>query len=81
MNTPIHAHAPKDAPKYVYRFGAQGTEGGAGMKDVLGGKGSNLAEMCRLGLPVPAGFTISTEACALSTRDGAGVLLAAIEAE
>ncbi|MEX8502749.1 MAG: pyruvate, phosphate dikinase [Leptothrix ochracea] len=86
MNTPIHAlppsaQQPPHVPKYVYRFGAQGTEGGAGMKDVLGGKGANLAEMCRLGLPVPAGFTISTEACALSTRDGAGVLLAAIEAE
>jgi len=52
------------AKKYVYLFGAQrSTEGDAGMKNLLGGKGANLAEMCRLALPVPAGFTISTECC------------------
>ncbi len=45
--------------KYVYMF----TEGNAGMKNLLGGKGANLAEMTGLGLPVPRGFTISTEAC------------------
>ena len=50
--------------KYVYLFGAKKvTEGAAGMKNLLGGKGANLAEMCRLGLPVPAGFTITTECC------------------
>jgi len=50
--------------KYVYIFGAgKYTEGGADMKNLLGGKGANLAEMCRLGLPVPAGFTITTECC------------------
>lgn len=49
--------------KYVYFFGADSTEGKAEMKNVLGGKGANLAEMCRLGIPVPPGFTISTEAC------------------
>jgi len=47
--------------KYVYYFGPDGTEGDAGMKNLLGGKGANLAEMARLRLPVPAGFTISTE--------------------
>ena len=44
--------------KYVYDF----TEGNAAMKDLLGGKGANLAEMTSLGLPVPKGFTITTEA-------------------
>jgi len=50
-------------PKYVYRFGGGAAEGGAGMKALLGGKGANLAEMANLGLPVPPGFTISTEVC------------------
>ena len=49
--------------KYVYFFGAGQTEGNAQMKNLLGGKGANLAEMSSLGLPVPQGFTISTEAC------------------
>jgi pyruvate, orthophosphate dikinase len=50
--------------KYVYFFGKKETEGNAGMKELLGGKGANLAEMTSIGLPVPPGFTISTEACA-----------------
>ena len=49
--------------KYVYSFGGENTEGNAEMKNELGGKGANLAEMSRLGLPVPAGFTITTECC------------------
>ncbi len=49
--------------KYVYSFGPQGTDGDASMKDLLGGKGANLAEMTNLGLPVPAGFTIGTNVC------------------
>jgi len=49
--------------KYVYFFGGAKTEGKATMKMLLGGKGANLAEMCSMGLPVPAGFTISTETC------------------
>jgi pyruvate,orthophosphate dikinase len=49
--------------KYVYFFGAGKADGTGDMKDVLGGKGAGLAEMTRIGLPVPAGFTISTEAC------------------
>jgi pyruvate,orthophosphate dikinase len=48
--------------KYVYAFGKK-TEGGVTMKTLLGGKGANLAEMARIGLPVPPGFTISTEVC------------------
>ena len=49
--------------KYVYLFGGGKAEGTAEMKDLLGGKGANLAEMANLGLPVPAGFTITTEVC------------------
>jgi len=48
--------------KYVYLFGAK-TDGNGTMKPLLGGKGANLAEMCRIGLPVPPGFTITTEVC------------------
>ncbi|MBN1643831.1 MAG: pyruvate, phosphate dikinase [Dehalococcoidales bacterium] len=49
--------------KYVYTFGGGTAEGKASDKNLLGGKGANLAEMCLLGIPVPAGFTISTECC------------------
>ena len=49
--------------KYVYFFGAGKADGTGQMKDLLGGKGAGLAEMTRIGLPVPAGFTITTEAC------------------
>ncbi len=49
--------------KRVYTFGGKTAEGKADMKNLLGGKGANLAEMCLLGLPVPAGFTITTDAC------------------
>ena len=49
--------------KYVYFFGAGKADGTGDMKDLLGGKGAGLAEMTRIGLPVPAGFTITTEAC------------------
>lgn len=49
--------------KYVYYFGGKKAEGKADMKSLLGGKGANLAEMVNLGLPVPAGFTITTEVC------------------
>ena len=54
-------------PKYVFEF----TEGGKDEKDLLGGKGANLAEMTRLGLPVPPGFTVTTEACRRYLVDGA----------
>jgi len=49
--------------KMVYSFGGNITEGKAEMKNLLGGKGANLAEMCQIGIPVPAGFTITTEVC------------------
>src|SRR5215471_11580313 len=51
--------------KWVYAFGDGKAEGKAEMKNLLGGKGANLAEMSNLGLPVPPGFTITTEVCTL----------------
>ncbi|HKM08853.1 MAG TPA: PEP/pyruvate-binding domain-containing protein, partial [Sphaerochaeta sp.] len=54
----------KKKPKYVYFFGSGAVDGTSQMKEILGGKGANLAEMTSIGLPVPPGFTISTEACA-----------------
>ncbi|HRF40103.1 MAG TPA: PEP/pyruvate-binding domain-containing protein, partial [Saprospiraceae bacterium] len=56
--------------KYVYVFGGGTADGNASMKNLLGGKGANLAEMCLLGIPVPAGFTITTEACTIYTEKG-----------
>jgi len=63
-----HMSNPTSSSKFTYFFGSRSsgenlTEGKAEMKNLLGGKGANLAEMAKLGLPVPAGFTISTEAC------------------
>src|SRR6478752_3909234 len=49
--------------KWVYNFGAGHNEGGADLRNLLGGKGANLAEMSRIGLPVPPGFTLTTEVC------------------
>ncbi|MFR5684646.1 MAG: PEP/pyruvate-binding domain-containing protein, partial [Clostridia bacterium] len=52
--------------KYVYLF----KEGNASMRELLGGKGANLAEMTNLGLPIPQGFTVTTEACTQYYEDG-----------
>src|SRR3954471_3910587 len=57
-------HGPMSS-QYVYFFGAGHTEGNGRMKDLLGGKGAGLAEMARIGVPVPPGFTITTEVCRL----------------
>ena len=54
--------ADGDSPRHVFAFGER-TDGNANMREALGGKGANLAEMARIGLPVPPGFTISTEVC------------------
>ena len=59
------------ARKWVYLF----TEGNANMRELLGGKGANLAEMTNIGLPVPQGFTITTEACTQYYEDGRRVSL------
>ncbi len=61
---PMHEFMKKEKTKYVYFFGSGQTEGRADMKNLLGGKGANLADMTSIGLPVPPGFTITTEACA-----------------
>ena len=53
-------------PKYVYDL----SEGSADMRSLLGGKGANVAEMRRIGVPVPDGFTVTTEACVATMRDG-----------
>ncbi len=58
--------------KYVYFFGNGKAEGNAGMKELLGGKGAGLAEMTNLGIPVPPGFTITTEVCRLFYEKGDG---------
>ena len=55
--------------KFVYFFGNKETEGNRSMKNLLGGKGSNLAEMANMGIPVPPGFTITTEVCLLYLKD------------
>ena len=55
--------------KYVYSFGGGTAEGDGSQKNLLGGKGANLAEMARIGLPVPPGFTITTEVCTLLLRE------------
>jgi pyruvate,orthophosphate dikinase len=64
---PAHSSAsgkrPAQAAKWVYAFGGGKAEGRAGMRNLLGGKGAGLAEMAHLGLPVPPGFTITTEVC------------------
>ncbi len=66
--------------KWVYTFGDGAAEGRAGDRNLLGGKGANLAEMCSLGLPVPPGFTITTEACNWYYANG-NTYPAALEAE
>ena len=77
--------------KYVYSFGRNGTDGDASMRDLLGGKGANLAEMTKIGLPVPAGFTIGTNVCTYyydherqyppELKDAVTAAMAAIEKE
>src|SRR4030043_473843 len=67
-------------PKYVYFFAPAQSEGNRDMKDLLGGKGANLAEMAGIGLPVPPGFTVSTDACNLFSKSG-GTLPAEVESE
>ena len=62
--------AKKSGKKYVYFFGKGKSEGKASMKELLGGKGANLAEMASIGVPVPPGFTISTDVCDYYYRHG-----------
>ena len=64
--------------KHVYFFGGKTADGNGKMKELLGGKGANLAEMCLIGIPVPAGFTITTEVCAAYYEQGKKIPEAAI---
>ena len=64
--------------KHVYYFGGKTADGNGKMKELLGGKGANLAEMCVIGIPVPAGFTITTEVCADYYTNGKKIPEAAI---
>src|SRR5512133_3052785 len=67
--------------KYVYTFGNGQAEGGAEMKNLLGGKGANLAEMNLIGVPVPPGFTITTEVCTVYNQQGKAAAVNLIKAE
>ena len=77
--TPATGAAAAAQPKYVYRFGDGHAEGDASMAAQLGGKGAGLAEMARLGLPVPPGFTIATAACHAIWQAAPGALPAGLE--
>ena len=65
----------------VYRFGDKKADGGRELKNLLGGKGANLAEMSRIGIPVPPGFTITTEVCTQYNLEGQEAIIAKIEPE
>ncbi|MBN2173362.1 MAG: pyruvate, phosphate dikinase [Bacteroidales bacterium] len=67
--------------KYVYTFGDKKAEGNAKMKNLLGGKGANLAEMNLIGVPVPPGFTITTEVCTLFYQEGRNKVVKLIKPE
>src|SRR5215218_10132032 len=64
--------------KHVYFVGGGTADGDGKMKDLLGGKGANLAEMCKIGIPVPPGFTITTEVCAAYYENGKKIPEAAV---
>lgn len=74
-----NAKTSKSKAKLIYEFGKR-TDGSSKMRELLGGKGANLAEMARIGLPVPPGFTITTEVCTYFTENN-GKLPAALSAE
>ena len=67
--------------KTVYSFGGGTAEGDATQRNLLGGKGANLAEMSGIGIPVPAGFTITTEVCTEYNKVGREATVAMIKAE
>ncbi len=70
-----------DCKKYVYFFGGDKSEGDASLKQLLGGKGANLAEMSQMNLPVPPGFTVTTEACGRYGKVGRDKLFGLIESQ
>ncbi len=67
--------------KKVYFFGGKKADGDTTMRNLLGGKGANLAEMVNIGMPVPPGFTITTEACTMFTQEGSDALIREIRLE
>lgn len=67
------------AEKQVYFFGGGKAEGSAKMKELLGGKGANLAEMTSLGIPVPPGFTITTKMCDEYYKNGKRILRSSLK--
>ena len=69
----------KKKEKYVYRFDNGQAEGNTAMKELLGGKGANLAEMNLVGIPVPPGFTLTTEVCTLYNKNGKAYTLELIK--
>ncbi|MDH3323492.1 MAG: pyruvate, phosphate dikinase, partial [Flavobacteriaceae bacterium] len=71
----------KDVKKSVYNFGDKTADGNSTMKNLLGGKGANLAEMSLLGIPVPAGFTITTEVCTAYNKIGKKAVIENIKGE
>jgi pyruvate, orthophosphate dikinase len=71
----------KKKVKHVYYFGGKKADGDAGMKNLLGGKGANLAEMVNIGIPVPPGFTITTEVCTLYYAQGQDQVVKLIKKE
>ena len=74
------AHMNSTSTRYVYRFGGGVNDGGNGDKNLLGGKGANLDGMAAIGLPVPPGFTITTDMCTRYYQDG-GVFPDSLRAE
>ena len=72
-NAAAKSKTSRRARKFVYFFGNGKADGNRNMKDVLGGKGSGLAEMTNAGLPVPPGFTISTGVCNIYYREKAKI--------
>ena len=80
MLTMEEASMSTTATRYVYRFGGGVDDGGKGNKNLLGGKGANLDGMAAIGLPVPPGFTITTEMCTRYYEDG-GVFPDSLKAE
>ncbi len=71
----------QDVKTRVYKFGNKAADGNSKMKNLLGGKGANLAEMCNIGIPVPPGFTITTEVCTEYNLLGKDKVVSMIKAE
>ena len=67
--------------KLIYHFGDSHADGDSSMKDMLGSKGANLAQMCKMGLPIPAGFTISSDLCKRYLQDPDSVFTKEFEGE